>query len=165
MLKKPLIVAISLATLLCVVGCSDGSGQATATPDSTIAIDDPITPSEEGKVGDYYVKILDGELAKTYEDKDCVLVYFEFTNNSDKDANFMTSVSAKGFQENVEVETALVTNSVDEHQKTLSDVKPGGSVTVAYYYKYVSGSPLLIEVGPLFSFTNDPAPVAKTFTF
>lgn len=117
----------------------------------------------EGKLGEYYVKITGYTLSKDYEDKDAIIINYDFTNNSADTTSAMMALNFQLFQDGVELDTAIVSgdDSYDSDAE-MKDIKSG--VTLSCQAAYVLGnttSPVEVEVAELFSFTNEQ--VATTF--
>ena len=125
---------------------------------------EPITSesvSDSGQLGDYVVSIKNCEVIKDYEGKPALRVYFDFTNNSDEAANFMFTMITKAFQNGVELETAMVMDTVDEDDNSMKDIKPGVTLTCTSCYALSDSSSVEIEVSEIFSF--DDSCLSKTF--
>lgn len=117
--------------------------------------------------GKYNIGILSVSKTKDYEGKDAVVVNFRYTNNSEETKSFMLAVASKAFQNNVELESAIVmSNNSYSSENQLKDVKPGGTIEVQKAFVLQDNSPVTVEVGPLFSFSStDKTIVSRTFTF
>ena len=127
-----------------------------------------ITPKTDGGAGviedKYYIEVLSARKSKDYSGKDAVIVHYRYTNNSDEAQSFMFAVNAQAFQNNVELETAIIIGDKSYNsENSLKDVKPGGTIEVQEAYILQDNSPVTVEVGPLFSFDDDTV-ISKTFT-
>lgn len=108
---------------------------------------------------DYGVTIDGGTKGEDYEGKPALLVAYTFTNNSDKDANFMFATSAKAFQNGVELESAVMLDDLEGLKNALKDVKPGASISLQLAYVLDDTSDVTVEVTELISF--DDAKIAS----
>lgn len=133
------------------------SAQAAPEPEDTASEEEPAANS------DYAVTIGDATQAKDYEGKPALVVDFTFTNNSEDDANFMFAVTAKAFQDGVELESAILLDGADGIQDSLKDVKPGSTITVQQAYVLEDTTDVTVEVSELISF-DDSLIAQKIFT-
>jgi hypothetical protein len=164
------IVKTILATataLLLLAGCgasgdtSPGASGTTTTSASQAAA----SPDEEAPASDsdYVVTINGSKQIKDYEGKPALVVNFTFTNNSDEAANFAFAVSAKAFQDGVELETAIALDDKKySAEDSLKDIKPGKSIKTQNAYVLDGKSDVSIEVKELISF-DDTMLATKTF--
>lgn len=85
-----------------------------------------------------------------------ITVYYQFTNNSDSNQTFFLYVSAKAFQNGIELQSSVVYTS-EETRTAEAEIKPGITTLVAQAYRLQDDSPVLLEVSPLISFSNEPS--------
>ena len=112
----------------------------------------------------YYIEVLSARKSKDYSGKDVVIINYRYTNNSDETQSFMFAFNTQAFQNNVELENAIVINDKSYNsENALKDIKPGGTIEVQQAYILQDNSPVTVEVGPLFSF-DDHTVISKTFT-
>jgi hypothetical protein len=112
----------------------------------------------------YYIEVLSARKSKDYSGKDVVIINYRYTNNSDETQSFMFAFNTQAFQNNVELENAIVINDKSYNsENALKDIKPGGNIEVQQAYILQDNSPVTVEVGPLFSFDDDTV-ISKTFT-
>lgn len=166
-MKKGFFIGLVAALLLFAAGCetstptttSDNSAQDTQSTTQTTAASNTSSEEENDEISNkgivddkYEVEILSYRIANDYSGSPCIVVSYNFTNNSDKNAAMLTSISANAFQNSVECETAVMPSDVMDSQPSLAQVQPGGTVTVecAYVLKDTT-NPVTIQVGPLFS--------------
>ncbi len=104
-------------------------------------------------IGDYGCVVKEATLCKDWENKDAVLITYEFTNNSSDAASFDVSLSDSVYQDGVGLETAILDEDTD-----LVDVeiKPGVTKDVkkAYVLRDTS-TPLEVEISEWLSFDDD----------
>lgn len=168
----------TLAALLLLAGCSAPASEpaepaVTASSDSTTDAPEPAeSPSEEAPAeespeeaaGQYGVTIDGSRQTKDYEGKKSLAVDFTFTNNSDEAANFMFAVSAKAFQDGIELERAIVTGDKKfDSGNSMKDIKPGKSIKVQEAYVLDGKADVVIEVTELISF-DDTLLATKTIS-
>ena len=88
-----------------------------------------------------------------------------FTNNSNANASFLTSVSANAFQNSIQCNVATMMPDVMDAQPSLAEVQPGGTITLECAYSlHDTANPITVQVGPLMSITNE-VNAQMTFSF
>lgn len=157
---KTYFAAVAAAALL-VSGCSAGSGAADmAETTGTKASTGQAAAAEEQVEGKYAVSIGDSHLTKDYDGKSTLVVNYTFKNNSEEANSFAVAVSAKAFQDGVELEMAVVTDDKKyDSGSSLKEIKPGASVKVQSAYVLDGKSDVTIEVTE--SFSLDDAVIAE----
>jgi len=125
----------------------------------------PRTDEGTGIIDDkYYIEVLSAHKSKDYNGREAVIINYRYTNNSDETQSFMFACDAQAFQNNVELENAIIINDKSYNSgNALKDIKPGGTIEVQQAYILQDNSPVTVEVGPLFSFDDDTI-ISKTFT-
>lgn len=113
---------------------------------------EPQQASQAEAAAKYAVSIDGCEVGADYEGKPAAIVTFTFTNNSDKDANFMMAVADKAFQNGVQLERAIVSDI--DNESSMKDIKPGSSVSVQEAYVLDDESDMTVEVTELISFDD-----------
>jgi xanthosine utilization system XapX-like protein len=157
-----IITAAMIASVNKAVDAALQTGGAAATQTATTAATDGTTaPAAEAtsatsSAASAYAVTIDGShKTQDYEGKPVVVVNYTFTNNSDKDVSFMLAVSAKAFQNGVELEHAIITGDADyDGEGAMKDLKPGASLTVQEGYVLNDTSDVTVEVGELFNFKD-----------
>lgn len=151
--------ALSIAALL-LTGCSaagtatqaGGSASAAASTSATAQVTD----------SEYAVAIVGSHQTKDYEGNRTLVVDFTFKNNSDKAATFLVAVSAKAFQNGVELERAIVGDDKKyEAGSSMKEIKTGASLKVQEAYVLSDKSDVTVEVSELISF-DDSLIASKT---
>lgn len=119
--------------------------------------------ADSGTLGDYTCVIKDFAIVKDWEDKDALLVNFDFTNNSEDSATFMMSILTKAFQDGVELETTFLSSDNELYDDNSSkEIKTGVTLDVSSVFLLDNtDSPVEVEVSEAFSFGD--AKLAKTF--
>ena len=116
-----------------------------------------IVIGEPMKIGEYTLTVTGYELVKDYEDKDALVINYDWENNSDEEASpFMTFIF-KAFQDSVETDDVFVIDGVDLGigQK---EIKAGGKIEGAQAVVGIDNldEPLLLEVDELITFDKNP---------
>lgn len=176
MKKMMTMVAASMMLLAMLAGCGESNDTPTqnndsagsATTEAATNVDDAANPqtasvTDEGDLGDYYVKILDAETGLTdYEGNPVIGVKYEFTNNGEENMMFSAATNAQAFQDGVQLELAIMDETSEEYDNSLKEIKTGITLTCECYYVLTSESDVEIEVTELISL--DDTKLVKTFT-
>ena len=81
----------------------------------------------------YECKLLSARLGTGYKDEPIIICKYEWTNNSDKPADFTLSFHDQVFQNGIECQTAYMVDSLEGEQST--NIQPGTTYTVEVPYK------------------------------
>ncbi|WP_290995962.1 DUF5067 domain-containing protein [Gordonibacter sp.] len=154
------VLAASLAGCMMLFGCSSGgsSVENEKTSDPT-----PPEPAQQQEQADskYAVTIDDCQVTSDYSGKPAIVVTYTFANNSEKATSFVVAISAKCFQNGVQLDSAIV-NDIDS-QSTMNEIKPGTTTTVQWAYLLDDQSDVSVECTELISF-SDAVLAEKTFS-
>lgn len=72
--------------------------------------------------GKYDVEIVTAKTATDFQGNPAIIVTYNFTNNSNANASFLTSVSANAFQNSVQCNVATMMPDVMDAQPSLAEV-------------------------------------------
>lgn len=140
---------------------STTSNQQTTTdsisePTSVPATEQP-KQKNKGTVSDKYdVEIVTAKTATDFQGNPAIIVTYNFTNNSNANASFLTSVSANAFQNSVQCNVATMMPDVMDAQPSLAEVQPGGTITLECAYSLQdTANPITVQVGPLINVTGE----------
>lgn len=148
---KTLIATAALATLL-LAGCSAPAG--TSATNGQPAAPGSAGTSAAAKAADteFAITIDDSHQTKDYAGKPALVVDFGFTNNSDKASSFLVAVSAKAFQNGVQLDSAIVGDDKKfDSGSSMKEIKPGASLKVQSAYVLTDTSDVTVEVSKLIS--------------
>lgn len=110
------------------------------------------------------MSILDATLSKDYEDKDAIIVSYDFTNNGENETSFMVAISAKAYQDGIELESAIIMGDDLNAEDQMKNIKPGATLTVKKAYVLDNNtSPVEVEVEKLISWDDNAPVLTKTF--
>ena len=122
------------------------------------AAQNAVADSSSDSSSSRYAVSIDGcRIANDYKGNPAAIVTCTWTNNSDSDISFAAAVSAKAFQDDVQLDSAVINSSqVDGYDSgtTLKDVKPGASQTVQMAYELSDQSTLTFECSEYFASKN-----------
>lgn len=135
-------------------------------PDMSSSNNESSTKNEttDASLGEYDVKIVGYRLAKDYEDKDIVIVKYNFKNNSDNSASFTFAISDKVYQKGIGLNKCYtVADSANYSSANQSkDIKKGASIDVEVAYNLNDNStPIEVECSELISFSDNK--IRKSF--
>ena len=138
---------------------SESSQQQTAT---TTAEPAPLTtalPKFEDNiidinVDDCNIKYKQHELKKDYSGTECLVVYYEFTNNSDSTISFGYTFTDQAFQNGVALDVSYWTLENEDDNK-YTEIKPGVTITVYSMFIPRDDSVVELEIDKLISFDNE----------
>ena len=99
------------------------------------------------------LKYLRHEIKKNYADEDCLVVYYEFTNNSKEATSFLYTFSAQAFQNGIELDISYFLMD-DEEDNRVKYIKPGKSIEVFSLFIPKDNSVVDLEIDELISFDN-----------
>ncbi|ALS00159.1 hypothetical protein ATZ33_01825 [Enterococcus silesiacus] len=121
-------------------------------------VDTPVE-TDNGDLGEYHVVIKELTFAKDYNGADVGVIDYEFTNNSDKNAMFLTSISTKAFQNGIALESAIMMES--GYVDSMTEIQPGVTLNLKVPYKLADmTAPISVEATKLFS---DKVKLTKEF--
>ena len=170
---KKKIVAIMLAGMmsLSAVACggtsdtqepdtqeADSSAEDGASTDETSADD---TAADEAEAEDdgvinfdgegYNVTYVKHETGTDYEGNPCLYYYYTFTNNGEENTSAAVTSYIQCFQNGVQCQSAITTESNDSINNYMMDVQPGGSIEVCQVFSLSDTSDVTIEASELIS--------------
>lgn len=178
MKKKLLILMIAAMMSLSTVAC--GGSPDTQEPDTQEASDDvgddtgaeeapapeETEPEDDGVInfdGDgYNVTYVRHETGTDYEGNPCLYYYYTFTNNGEENTSAAVASYIQCFQNGVQCQSAITTESNDSINNYMMDVQPGGNVEVCQVFSLSDTSDVTIEASDLISL--DDAKDTQTIT-
>lgn len=168
---KKRIVAIMLASMLAVsaTACGDSgetSGGDNTTQESDAGSDEGADtsseaepeasePEDDGVINfdgeGYNVTYVKHETGTDYEGNPCLYYYYTFTNNGEENTSAAVASYIQCFQNGVQCQSAITTESNDSINNYMMDVQPGGSVEVCQVFSISDTSEVTIEASNLIS--------------
>ena len=117
------------------------------------ASSEPEQPADDNMIdfntGDYAVKYTGHAVGSDYEGNPCLIVYYDFTNNSSENASSAVSVHMKAFQNGVQCETAIFMEENEAMNNYMKDVQPGTTLNIGQCYSLSDMSPVTLEASEL----------------
>lgn len=110
--------------------------------------EEPAFQSVSGVLGEFAVEIKNAVLASDYEGNPAIVITYAWTNNSADTTSAMTTMNPRAFQNGVELDSALMTDSESYEAGTSTRyVRPGATVDVQRAYALTSEeAPVEFEV-------------------
>lgn len=101
------------------------------------------------------VKVTGHHMSKDYEDKDVLIVDYEYYNGSEESESFIINFSAKAFQNGVECDDTIFGCDEIDSGKIMNEVQPGVTLNFSKGYHITDMSDVEIKVtGTLFDETE-----------
>lgn len=126
-------------------GNSDSSNNANATKQATTTQQNADTATNN----DTTLKYLKHEVITDSNDREVVVVYFDFTNNSKDNEAFIYNYNVTCFQNGKELDYPLVSFDIDEYNNIARELQTGTNITVARIYILEDKSNVDLEVTSL----------------
>ena len=145
-MKKTHLLAILIIPML-LSGCASGSNSSTGET-ATSTVQPSVT---EAAKKEYSVTIDNCKIATNYDDKECILVDFTFTNNSSENIAFGSILMAKAFQDGVQLDSTVGVYDENDDSKDLTDteykeIQPGTTLQIHKAFITTSKNPIDVEV-------------------
>ena len=106
---------------------------------------------EETEAAEFTFAINSTSLGKDYEDKDVLIIKYDFTNNSDEATSFTFACQDTVFQDGIECDSTVIGCDDIDSQEQLNDIQPGKTYTVTIGYHISDTSkPVDVVVTDLF---------------
>ncbi len=155
--KKWIIIAVIAAIIIIIAVISSAGSSDKNTPDTPAtnsSVEADTTEATNNTVGNYGCVVKSAKLTKNWEEKDTVLLTYEFTNNSSSPASFDVALIDHVYQDGIGLETTFLSD--DDTDLLDVEIKPGVSKEVrkAYVLRNTS-TDLEVEISELISFSDD----------
>lgn len=133
-MKKILAILLMMIMVFAFTACGGSSDEAQSGDEQAATEETAAEPADTAKatIGDFEINIKDYELIQDDEGKDAVFITFDFTNNSEENANYDTALYGQCFQNGVELDFATIYNGErDElYDNKYKDIQPGTTIEV-----------------------------------
>lgn len=126
-------------------GSSNSSNNANATKQASTTQQDTDTATNN----DTTLKYLKHEVITDSNDREVVVVYFDFANNSEDNTAFAYNYNVTCFQNGKELDYPLVSFDIDEYNNIARELQTGTNITVARIYILEDKSNVDLEVTTL----------------
>lgn len=107
-------------------------------------------------INDCHIVYIKHEIETNMADDTCVVVYYQFTNNSKENQSFIYTVGETAFQDGIELKNSLF-HVNDESKDRSAEIQPGKTITVASAFVIRDDSAdVELQISPLISFSEKP---------
>lgn len=173
-MKKLWLVLLVVILGLALVACGNGSTNDTLADSSNNASDGTSndttdknnhTPSSEGQIGNFYCKINDAIFINSYDGVSCIVVSYDFTNNSDSAISAWGALYPQAFQNGIELESKYIGETLPEGWNDDNEdkqIKTGATITCCKGFALDDSSDVEVEISEFLGFSDDV--VTKTFS-
>ena len=104
---------------------------------------------------DFSIKYTNHELSYDYEGNQCLLVYFDFTNNSSDNTSSLVTTGITAYQNGVECNSAYYDSSENESVSNYDkNIQPGTTLNIALAFEISDLSDVTLDVSEAFSFSG-----------
>lgn len=120
---------------------------------------DANVPEDDGVINfdgsGYNVTYVKHETGTDYEGNPCLYYYYTFTNNGDENTSAAVATYIQCFQNGVQCQTAITTDSNDSINNYMMEVQPGGNIEVCQVYSLADTSDVTVEASDLISLSDE----------
>lgn len=126
----------------------DDSNDSPETEEPT-STPEPEQPADDNMIdfntGEYIMRYTGHVVSSDYKGEPCLLVYYDFTNNSDKNISCATSVIMRAFQNGVQCDVTVFTEPNEAKDNYIQQIQPGTTVNVAQIFSISDMSQVTLE--------------------
>lgn len=140
--------AIVSFLLFLIVAFSNGSGNSSNNVNATKQASATQQDTDTATNDDTTLKYLKHEVITDSNDREVVVVYFDFANNSKDNEAFIYNYNVTCFQNGKELDYPLASFDVDEYNNVARELQTGANITVARIYILEDKSDIDLEVTP-----------------
>lgn len=140
--------AIVSFVLFLIVAFSNGSGNSSNNANATKQASATQQDTDTATNDDTTLKYLKHEVITDSNDREVVVVYFDFTNNSKDNEAFIYNYNVTCFQNGKELDYPLASFDIDEYNNAARELQTGANITVARIYILEDKSDVDLEVTP-----------------
>lgn len=141
--------AIVSFVLFLIVAFSNGSGNSSNNANATKQTIATQQDTDIARYGDTTLKYLKHEVITDSNDREVLVVYFDFANNSEDNTAFAYNYDVTCFQNGKELDYPLASFDVDEYNNAARELQTSANITVARIYILEDKSDVDLEVTPL----------------
>lgn len=141
--------AIVSFVLFLIVAFSNGSGNSSNNANATKQTIATQQDTDTATNNDTTLKYLKYDVITDSNDREVLVVYFDFANNSEDNTAFAYNYDVTCFQNGKELDYPLVSFDIDEYNNIARELQTGTNITVARIYILEDKSNVDLEVTPL----------------
>ena len=103
----------------------------------------------------FTIKYTKHTITKDFAGNPCIMVYYDYTNNSSSASSAMVDVSLKAYQHGESCEAAIPENNDDAINHFTAEIQPGQTVNVCQAFTLTDESDVTVQAQEAFSFDED----------
>ena len=103
----------------------------------------------------FTIKYTKHTITKDFAGNPCIMVYYDYTNNSSSASSAMVDVSLKAYQHGESCEAAIPENNDDAIDHFTAEIQPGQTVNVCQAFTLTDESDVTVQAQEAFSFDED----------
>ncbi len=130
--------------------------ESNSEPEQPESNSEPEQPADDNMIdfnmGKYIVKYTGHAIGSDYEGNPCLIVYYDFTNNSDEVTSAQMAAYIQVFQNGIQCESAIFMDENEAIRNYSTNVQPGVTINVGEAFKISDMSDVTIEASEAFSF-------------
>lgn len=149
--KKKLYIGLAIAFILVMILAYGNRSTDTTQTNNSNATKQATTTQQNTDTAtnnDTTLKYLKHEVITDSNDREVVVVYFDFANNSKDNEAFIYNYNITCFQNGKELDYPLASFDVDEYNNAARELQTGANITVARIYILEDKSDVDLEVTP-----------------
>ncbi len=127
----------------------------TPKPEEPTAAPEPEQPADDNMIdfnmGEYVVKYTGHAIGNDYEGNPCLIVYYDFTNNSNETTTAQMHSYIQVFQNGTQCESAFFMDENEAIRNYSTNIQPGITINVGEPFKISDMSNVTIEASEAFS--------------
>lgn len=150
-MKKKFYIGLAIAFILVMILAYGNKSTDTTQTNNSNATKQATTTQQNTDIvtnDDTTLKYLKHEVITDSNDREVVVVYFDFTNNSKDNEAFIYNYNVTCFQNGKELDYPLASFDVDEYNNAARELQTGANITVARIYILEDKSDADLEVTP-----------------
>lgn len=150
-MKKKFYIGLAIAFILVMILAYGNRSTDTTQTNNGNATKQASTTQQDTDTAtndDTTLKYLKHEIITDSNNREVVVVYFDFANNSKDNEAFVYNYNVTCFQNGKELDYPLVSFDVDEYNNTARELQTGTNITVAKIYILEDKSDVNLEVTP-----------------
>lgn len=103
----------------------------------------------------FTIKYTKHVITKDFAGNPCIMVYYDYTNNSSSASSAMVDVSLKAYQHGEVCEAAIPENNDDAIDHYTAEIQPGQTVNVCQAFTLTDESDVTVQAQEAYSFYED----------
>lgn len=102
----------------------------------------------------FTIKYTKHTIAKNFTGEPCIMIYYDYTNNSSSASSAMVDVNLKAYQHGEVLEAAIPESNDDAIDHFTAEIQPGQTVNVCQAFDLADESDVTVQAQEAFSFTD-----------